>query len=38
LDDELERAGIRSRTEEFEETEAAAREAYEHVMETEFCD
>jgi hypothetical protein len=38
LDDELEKAGIRPGTEEFEEAEAAAQEAYEHVMETEFCD
>jgi hypothetical protein len=38
LDDELEKAGIRPGTEEFEEAEAAAQEAYEYAMETEFCD
>jgi hypothetical protein len=38
LDDELEKAGVRPGTEEFEEAEAAAKEAYEHAMETEFLD
>jgi hypothetical protein len=38
LDDELEKAGIRPDTEEFEEAEAAAKEAYEHAMATEFAD
>jgi len=38
LEDELEKAGIRPGTEEFEEAEAAAKEEYEHAMVTEFCD
>jgi hypothetical protein len=38
LDDELERAGVLPGTEELEEAEAAAKEAYEQILETEFLD
>jgi hypothetical protein len=38
LDDELEKARHPPGAEEFEEGEAAAQEAYEHAMATEFCD